>query len=832
MKTKRTNKLLVLVISLMMIVTLLAGLSITASAEETGTETNTPIAEFVGKQVNLGGDISMKFHVRNNEDRPIESITVEVEFLGKLTYLTECEKHPTEDKVYIYTFEGINPQCLGDLMNVTILVGGSPVGHENAVLTGYSVKENLINAYNITNDANMKQLIIDTLEYGAAAQVYRNYKTDALVTKDVAFLSEGKTEVDVPRSSPVVNETVADSIKEATVNFSATNFIKVSYNDGEIKTLTSDAVAAYDFAKKMQFSADGLFTLGYSVNDYCYDVINSEKTSEEMKNLAKALYNYGLSAHIVEGNHEGGTATCVAQAVCTICGNGYGDLAPENHDFGSGNTCICGAEIAFTGIVVDDENSDEYRYDETSKTYTIIIPADEVGGTGYLSYDIIGTNLTLIEDTNTLLKVQHENEDGLTSAPDDLLVDVLQDNGNFGWSVLGYRDGEWEKLLYSNDGGMTWTTYTFEVKQAYSITVNASQNGTVTANEYAIEGDNIALNVSPAEGYMLDTLSVTDASGNTMVVENNQFTMPASTVTVNATFAVCDHKDSRHETATDNDDGTHSFTCTVCGVTGSETHTLTYTANGNIITESCSIDCGHTGTATISATDATYDGLEHNTAIVDYSEGWKGGELTISYANNTNAGTATASITVGEATATVDFAIAKAPLTVTADAKIKSYGDENPTLTYTAEGLLGGDTLTGALTGALSREEGENVGSYAITLGTLSADNYTISFEGADFTIQAKEVTNPTVTLDQTSYQYDGNVKEPKVTSIVVDGRTLTEGIDYTVSYDNNVYVGNYATVVINFMSNYDGTFRKWFTITQNPDTTEFDGEWVTVPKE
>ena len=193
-------------------------------------------------------------------------------------------------------------------------------------------------------------------------------------------------------------------------------------------------------------------------------------------------------------------------------------------------------EIAFAGIVVDDENSDEYRYDETSKTYTIIIPADEVGGTGYLSYDIIGTNLTLIEDTNTLLKVQHEDESGLTPAPDDLLVDILQNRGCFGWSVMGYGDGEWEKLLYSNDGGTTWTTYTFEVKQAYSITVNASQNGTVTANEYAIEGDNIALNISPAEGYMLDTLSVTDASENPVTVENNAFTMPATAVSVNATF--------------------------------------------------------------------------------------------------------------------------------------------------------------------------------------------------------------------------------------------------------------------------------------------------------
>lgn len=30
-------------------------------------------------------------------------------------------------------------------------------------------------------------------------------------------------------------------------------------------------------------------------------------------------------------------------------------------------------------------------------------------------------------------------------------------------------------------------------------------------------------------------------------------------------------------------------------------------------------------------------------------------------------------------------------------------------------------------------------------------------------------------------------------------------------------------------MGNYDGTFRKWFKITQDPKTTEFDGEWVTV---
>lgn len=755
MKTKRTNKILVLVISLMMIVTLLAGLSITASAEETGTETNTPVAEFVGKQVNLGGDISMKFYVRNNEDRPIESITVEVEFLGKLTYLTECEPHPTEDKVYIYTFEGINPQCLGDLMNVTILVGGSPVGHENAVLTGYSVKENLINAYNITNDANMKQLIIDTLEYGAAAQVYRNYKTNALVTKDVAFLSEGKTEVDVPRSSPVVNETVADSIKEATVNFSATNFIKVSYNDGEIKTLTSDAVAAYDFAKKMQFSADGLFTLGYSVNDYCYDVINSEKTSEAMKFLAKALYNYGLSAHIVKGNHEGGTATCAAQKVCTICGNGYGNLLDHN----------------YTYTANDDANTITESCDKGcghNKTITLKAPENAVynGNAHQASVEgAIDAEYTVTYDKN----------------------DVI----NVGTYKATLTVGE---VSVSLDFEITMATPNVTAPTANTLTYNGEAQALVNAG-------------STDFGTMLYSLT-----------EDGEYTTSIPTGTNAGSYTVYYYVQGNENA---NDSAVASVTVeiakAVASITAAPTpNTLTYIGEAQYL-----INTGEANVGTM-VYSLTEDG-EYTTSI---PQGTNAGDYTVWYyvqgdANHNDSAKATVSVTIQKAT-----------VTVMADAKIKSYGDEDPTLTYTAEGLLGVDTLTSALTGALSREEGENVGSYTITLGTLSADNYTISFDGADLTIQAKEVTEPTVTLDRDSYQYDGNVKEPKVTSIVVDGRTLTEGIDYTVSYDNNVYVGNYATVVINFMSNYDGTFRKWFTITQNPDTTEFDGEWVTVPKE
>ncbi|MDD6480667.1 MAG: Ig-like domain-containing protein [Lachnospiraceae bacterium] len=109
---------------------------------------------------------------------------------------------------------------------------------------------------------------------------------------------------------------------------------------------------------------------------------------------------------------------------------------------------------------------------------------------------------------------------------------------NFTDTMWSWRDGSWFEFEYSNDGGNTWDGVRVEVKQGYAITNNtaADANGFISVSEYAIAGETVTLNVSPADGYMLDAVTVTDGSGNNVTVENNQFTMPASAVTVNATF--------------------------------------------------------------------------------------------------------------------------------------------------------------------------------------------------------------------------------------------------------------------------------------------------------
>ena len=78
----------------------------------------------------------------------------------------------------------------------------------------------------------------------------------------------------------------------------------------------------------------------------------------------------------------------------------------------------------------------------------------------------------------------------------------------------------------------------------------------------------------------------------------------------------------------------------------------------------------------------------------------------------------------------VEFEITKRAITVTADAKMKTYGDADPTLTYevTSGSLFGSDSLSGALT----RDPGENVGLYDITQGTLVLSaNYDLTYVAA-----------------------------------------------------------------------------------------------------
>ena len=193
-------------------------------------------------------------------------------------------------------------------------------------------------------------------------------------------------------------------------------------------------------------------------------------------------------------------------------------------------------------------------------------------------------------------------------------------------------------------------------------------------------------------------------------------------------------------------------TVTATGLSLAGTDAGNYTVNTTATTTADITALAITGS--ITAANKTYDGNDAATITSRTLTGVIGGD-TVSYVGGTatfadkNAGvgktvTATGLSLAGtdagnytvNSTATTTADITTRPLTVTADpGQTKVYGNADPlpfTYAITSGSLVGGDSLSGAL----SRNAGENVGSYAITQNTLTAgSNYGLAFVSNPFSI-------------------------------------------------------------------------------------------------
>ena len=180
-------------------------------------------------------------------------------------------------------------------------------------------------------------------------------------------------------------------------------------------------------------------------------------------------------------------------------------------------------------------------------------------------------------------------------------------------------------------------------------------------------------------------------------------------------------------------------------------------------------------TATISVTpySVTYDGNPHTATVVATGVGGAnlGNSVNLSGTTHTNAAAYAADSwsfsnpNYVDQSGTVSDNIATCAITVTANSgQSKVYGQYDaedwvpgdagsapPAFTYTVTSgnLVGNDSFTGAL----SRVAGDSVGSYPITLGTLTAGgNYNVTYDTANFTINP-----PTVGVSGSSTTLDGS---------------------------------------------------------------------------
>ena len=169
---------------------------------------------------------------------------------------------------------------------------------------------------------------------------------------------------------------------------------------------------------------------------------------------------------------------------------------------------------------------------------------------------------------------------------------------------------------------------------------------------------------------------------------------------------------------------------------------------------------------------------------------------------------------------TEEFTIAKRTLIVVAANQTKVYGEDDPELTYTYEGLLDGDEITGAL----ARAEGNDVGTYSISQGTLTAgDNYNISFTGAVLTITKADaaVTTPPEANDIT---YDENAH-----ALLTEGTVSGGTMKYALGSDDTTEpeAANYGDGVPE-ETNVD-TYYVWYKVEGDSNHNDVSAECITV---
>jgi len=152
--------------------------------------------------------------------------------------------------------------------------------------------------------------------------------------------------------------------------------------------------------------------------------------------------------------------------------------------------------------------------------------------------------------------------------------------------------------------------------------------------------------------------------------------------------------------------------------------TATLTATGAVDDDS----------VTLGYTSASYDSADAGTRSLNFSG--------LSVLTATNGGRSVYGY-VAPGPFSASTSIEAKALEITADSKSKEEGAADPALTYSQSGLISGDTLSGALT----RDAGEAVGSYDILLGSLSAGpNYQTSYTGAALSIIAAPAPTPAPT--------------------------------------------------------------------------------------
>ena len=158
----------------------------------------------------------------------------------------------------------------------------------------------------------------------------------------------------------------------------------------------------------------------------------------------------------------------------------------------------------------------------------------------------------------------------------------------------------------------------------------------------------------------------------------------------------------------------------------------------------------------------------------------------------------------------INLTVKAKKITVTANEASKTYGDKDSEFTYVNDKLIGNDKLTGII---LTREEGEDVGTYKIKVSQKegSNPNYDITFKDGTYTINPLSIDKGTVVLGNV-LKYTGEKQTQEVEQVLVNGKALNKE-DYEVLDNQATKEGKHVLTIKAKGNNHTGSFEYAYVI-------------------
>ncbi len=422
-------------------------------------------------------------------------------------------------------------------------VSGPNSGSGNSVggVVGYNISASVTNCYFLSSTADVNENLSGIGEGNGTASNVEAKTAKDFHSGEVAYLLQSKQadgssqvwgqtlggEEDSLPTLVALNPGAAQPVYKVTFKYGYDSVPEneISYTNGSVKFPTFERTG-YTFAgwtpTGTTISQDTTFTAQWTANTYTVTLHTNDGTIAEGEKLTS--YTYGVGAKLPAENKITKTghtfagwynnADLTGDPVIEISATDTGEK--EYWAKWTPNTYQVTLHTN-DGTIAEGQNVTSYIYGVGAKLPT----ENEITKTGYIfvgwynNADLTGDPVTEISKTDINDKAYWAKWEEVENPEPEPTPDPTP-------------DPEPEEPPYTG-------------KYSYEISTDASDNGAISVDRYATEGDEVTITVSPDDAYLLDDLSVTANGKDVELTANSDgtytFTMPSADVRITATFA-------------------------------------------------------------------------------------------------------------------------------------------------------------------------------------------------------------------------------------------------------------------------------------------------------